>query len=60
MLKLFNANNVDAVCVNFRGCSGKDNLKFRSYHSGATEDLQDIVEHIISTKHYTDIYYKRL
>lgn len=55
--KLFNDNSIDAVCVNFRGCSGEDNLKYRSYHSGATEDLEDIIEHIIKTKHYTHIYF---
>lgn len=55
--KLFNENGVDAVCVNFRGCSGEPNLKYRSYHSGATEDLVDIVNHLIETKHYTEIYF---
>ncbi len=54
--KLFNSNGIDAVCVNFRGCSGEDNLKFRSYHSGATEDLEAVIDHIISEKHYTEIY----
>ena len=54
--KLFNQNNFDAVCVNFRSCSGEFNLKFRSYHSGETEDLEDIIQHIISTKHYSEIY----
>lgn len=55
--KLFNDNNVDAVCINFRGCSGEDNLKFRSYHSGATEDLEDVIDYILKTKQYTDIYF---
>ena len=54
--KYFNNNEVDAVCVNFRGCSGEENLKFRSYHSGATEDLDDVIQYIIKTKHYTEIY----
>ncbi|WP_418604097.1 YheT family hydrolase [Hwangdonia sp.] len=56
--KLFNNNNVDAVCVNFRGCSGETNLKYRSYHSGATDDLIEIIQHIMATKHYADIYLK--
>lgn len=54
--KLFNNNNVDAVCVNFRGCSGEVNLKFRSYHSGETEDLNSVIQHIILTKQYSEIY----
>lgn len=56
--KLFNDNGVDAVCVNFRGCSGEPNLKYRSYHSGATDDLEDVINHIISTKHYSEICIK--
>ncbi|TGV00410.1 YheT family hydrolase [Flavivirga rizhaonensis] len=56
--KLFNNNGFDAVCVNFRGCSGEDNLKYRSYHSGATEDLEAIITHIISEKDYSEIYLK--
>ncbi|PWH82031.1 alpha/beta hydrolase [Algibacter marinivivus] len=56
--KLFNENNIDAVCVNFRGCSGEDNLKYRSYHSGATEDLEAVIEHTILNKRYSEIYLK--
>lgn len=54
--KLFNENNIDAVCINFRGCSGEQNLKYRSYHSGSSEDLEDIFSHIIKAKDYTEIY----
>jgi len=56
--KLFNNNKIDAVCVNFRGCSGEPNLKYRSYHSGATEDLEDVISHILNTKDYSEIYIK--
>lgn len=56
--KLFNANNIDAVCVNFRGCSGEVNSKFRSYHSGETQDLVDVINHLISEKKYEAIYLK--
>jgi hypothetical protein len=55
--KLFNEQGVDAVCVNFRGCSGEPNLKYKSYHSGATEDLVDIVKHLIEKKEYSEIYF---
>jgi hypothetical protein len=54
--KLFNNNGVDSVCINFRGCSGEPNLKYRSYHSGATEDLVDIFNHLINAKQYSEIY----
>nr|WP_321224692.1 alpha/beta fold hydrolase [uncultured Psychroserpens sp.] len=56
--KLFNNNGVDAVCVNFRGCSGEDNRFYSSYHSGATNDLDDVVNHCIEKKKYTKIYIK--
>lgn len=56
--KIFNTNSFDAVCVNFRGCSGEDNLLYRSYHSGATEDLEAVVTHVLNNKHYTKIYLK--
>jgi predicted alpha/beta-fold hydrolase len=56
--KLFNNNGIDAICVNFRGCSGEDNLKFRSYHSGATEDLETVINYAVSEKQYSEIYLK--
>ncbi|MEN3322299.1 alpha/beta fold hydrolase [Mariniflexile soesokkakense] len=56
--KLFNKNGIDAVCVNFRGCSGTDNLKFRSYHSGATEDLESVIHHAVFNRNYDEIYLK--
>lgn len=53
--KLFNQNGIDAISVNFRGCSGEPNRKYYAYHSGATGDLQAIVEHAV-TKEYAEIY----
>lgn len=56
--KHFNNNNIDAVCVNFRGCSGDNNLNYYSYHSGETADLEAVIQHAISTKAYKEIYLK--
>ena len=56
--KLFNANGIDAVGVNFRGCSGETNLLYRSYHSGATEDLDAVVNHLLTKNQYDEIYIK--
>ncbi len=56
--QLFNNNGIDAVCVNFRGCSGEDNLKYGSYHSGSTDDLEAVISHAISKKKYSEIYLK--
>lgn len=56
--KHFNANGIDAIGVNFRGCSGEPNLLYRSYHSGATEDLDAVVRHILTKNKYDEIYIK--
>ena len=56
--KLFSESAIDVVAVNFRGCSGEQNLKYRSYNSGATEDLHDVINHILSKKSYNNIYLK--
>ena len=56
--KHFNNNGIDAIGVNFRGCSGESNLLYRSYHSGATEDLDAIVKHILTKNKYEEIYIK--
>jgi predicted alpha/beta-fold hydrolase len=56
--KLFNQNGINACAVNFRGCSGEPNRLYRSYHSGATEDLEAIVNHILAQDRYKEIYIK--
>ena len=54
--KKLTQNNFDTCAVNFRGCSGQPNRLYRSYHSGATEDLMAVIGHILNTKDYTKIY----
>ena len=56
--KYFNANDIDAVCVNFRSCSGEQNKKFSTFHSGQTDDLQDVIAHILKNYSYTSIFLK--
>ena len=56
--KVFNESGMDACAVNFRGCSGETNRLYRSYHSGATEDLEAVIHHILETKSYTEILIK--
>lgn len=56
--KYFNAHDIDAVCVNFRSCSGEQNKKFSTFHSGQTDDLQDVVAHILKNYSYTSIFLK--
>jgi uncharacterized protein len=39
MAMAFCRQNMDAACVNFRGCSGECNLTPKGYHVGYTDDL---------------------
>ena len=43
-----NANGISAVFMHMRSCSDEPNRLVRSYHSGATDDLQQIIEHLIN------------
>ena len=54
--RVLNQNGFDCASLNLRGCSGEDNKKIRSYHSGASEDLADVVNYVLSKTKYTAIY----
>ncbi len=54
MVRAFSAAGWDAAAMNFRGCSGEPNRLPRSYHSGATEDLQAVLE-AVRAEDYADI-----
>lgn len=54
--KRFNQNSFDACAVNFRGCSGETNKHYRSYHSGATEDLISVIRYVLSNKNYEELF----
>ncbi|MGF1559329.1 MAG: YheT family hydrolase [Flavobacteriaceae bacterium] len=56
--KAFNANGFDACAINLRTCSGVPNRLYRSYHSGATEDLEAVIDHILELKNYSELYLK--
>jgi predicted alpha/beta-fold hydrolase len=55
MIKACNAKGWDGVVLNFRGCSGEENKSFGSYHSGQTEDVDLVVEHLKSAHNYDGI-----
>jgi predicted alpha/beta-fold hydrolase len=54
--RAFHQAGYDALCWNFRGCSDDMNLQLRFYHSGATDDLDFVVQHAISRGQYHAIY----
>lgn len=47
MVRLLNAKGYDCLAWNFRSCSGEMNQTSRFYHSGATEDLDMVVQQAI-------------
>ena len=53
-----NLNGIDACAVNFRSCSGEMNKLYRSYPSGATEDLEAVVQHVLSLGKYSHVFIK--
>ncbi len=55
MARALYLNGWDALCWNFRGCSGEPNRLLRSYHSGLTEDLERVIQHAEALKKYETI-----
>ncbi len=49
ILNYCNAQQLPAVLMHFRGCSGEPNRLLRSYHSGETGDLQQVIAHLKSS-----------
>lgn len=56
--KQLNSNGYDVCAINLRTCSGEQNRLYRSYHSGATEDLDAVIQHILARKNYNEIFLK--
>lgn len=55
MAKALHEHGYDVVAWNFRGCSEEMNRQRRFYHSGATDDLHTVVEHVASKDEYSSI-----
>jgi predicted alpha/beta-fold hydrolase len=56
MAKALHDNGFDVLAWNFRGCSEEMNRQLRFYHSGATDDLHTVVQHVIENKSYKKIF----
>ncbi len=55
LVRAFVRRGFDVAAMNFRSCSGEINRLYKSYHSGATEDMHTLVTRIAATKRYHDI-----
>ena len=53
--KHFNNQGFDAIAMNFRGCSGELNRNYYSYHSGWTQDLDEVIKFALSKYEYSEI-----
>jgi predicted alpha/beta-fold hydrolase len=48
MVKELNRSGIDCLAWNFRSCGGVMNRQLRFYHSGATDDLEHVIQHAIN------------
>ncbi|GJQ58699.1 MAG: alpha/beta fold hydrolase [Candidatus Scalindua sp. AMX11] len=55
MVKMLNRNGWDALAWNYRSCSGEINRQLRFYTSGTTDDLEQVIQHIIKAEFYKKI-----
>lgn len=51
-----NKADYDVMSMNLRGCSGEPNALLSSYHSGKTEDLEEVIQYVIEKKKYKFIH----
>ncbi|QCR23264.1 YheT family hydrolase [Pontibacter sp. SGAir0037] len=56
MVKALNQNGIDALAWNYRSCSGEPNKLLSSYHLGASDDLNFVIQHALKTGKYTTLY----
>lgn len=52
IMQAFEQQNINAVLMHFRGCSGRANSLARAYHSGDTADARYLIEYL--QKQYPD------
>lgn len=55
LTKVLNENGYDTAAINLRGCSGEINRNNCSYHSGKTEDVDEVIQYIQSNYDYDEV-----
>lgn len=53
MARIFSAKGWDVCAMNFRTCSGEMNTVLRTYHSGATDDVNEVMQYLASKHNYS-------
>ena len=53
--RVLNQGGWDVAGLNHRGCSGEENRMYLSYNSGRTQDLSELIDHILSQEYYPKI-----
>ena len=56
MAKYLSQQKFDVFAWNYRGCSGEINRQKRFYHSGATDDLDQMVKHVLDQGYKLKFY----
>ncbi len=55
LAKHLNQNHGDVVAINLRNCSGEVNRLYKSYNAGVSDDLDQIIKHILTNYPYSNI-----
>jgi hypothetical protein len=55
MTRALNRAGWDALAINMRGASGEPNRLAKAYHSGSSDDLRLVVDHVVRTRTYRTI-----
>ena len=58
LVKLFNQRGIDVLVWNNRSCGaeGELNLQPVLYHHGSSQDLDSVVQHVLSSARYSELY----
>ena len=56
LVKLFNQQGIDVLVWNNRSCGGELNLQPVLYHHGSSHDLETVVQHVLSSNRYSELF----
>lgn len=56
LVKLFNQQGIDVLVWNNRSCGGELNFQPVLYHHGSSQDLDTVIQHVLSSTRYSELY----